>query len=177
MVDSREAALIARVRLGHELAYAELLAPLLPVAARLAYGLLQDRCAAEDCVQEAALRAWRRIENLEPGRSFRPWFLGIVANRCREARRSSWWLFSTWLPVPDDVPDVEIDWLRWADLRTAVGRLPHPLRVAIVLHFYLDQPLEEVADTLGLRIAGVKTRINQGLRRLRAALEAEVRDR
>src|SRR5262245_28441804 len=91
MVDGTELELIQRARSGAEVAYAALLKPLLPEAARLAYGLLQDRCAAEDSVQEAALLGWLRIENLQAGRSFRPWFLGIVTNRCREVRRSRWW--------------------------------------------------------------------------------------
>jgi DNA-directed RNA polymerase specialized sigma24 family protein len=97
-----------------------------------------------------------------------------VANRCREAQRSRWWRFTTPLLATDNVPDVQADWLDYAELRRAVARLPYRLRVAIVLHFYLDLPLEEVAATLGLRIAGVKTRINLGLRQLRVALEAEV---
>jgi RNA polymerase sigma-70 factor (ECF subfamily) len=164
-------------------AYQELLDPLLVQAARLAYGMLQDRCAAEDSVQEAALLGWQRLENLEPGRSFRPWFLGIVANRCREALRSRWWRSVVRVPDPGEwlhwsgpgepLGPNEADWLKGADLRRALARLPHGQKAAIVLHFYLDLPLEEVATTLGLSIAGVKARINRGLRWLRLALEAE----
>lgn len=174
MVDGREAELIERARMGFELAYAELVTPLLPAAARFAYGLLHDRCDAEDSVQEAALLGWQRLANLEPGRSFRPWFLGIVANRCRERVRAHWW---TVIRMPDlgGAGSHEGDWLQGADLRRALARLPHPQRAAIVLHFYLDLPLEEVAATLGLGIAGVKARINRGLRRLRVALAAEER--
>jgi RNA polymerase sigma-70 factor, ECF subfamily len=154
-------------------AYAELLRPLLGAATRLAYGLLQDRWAAEDSVQEAAMRAWRRFGNLEDGRSFRPWFLGIVANRCREALRSRWWSVLR-MPEPGyRTREQEDEWLVGADLRRALAELPHGQRAAIVLHFYLDLPLEEVAASLDLGIAGVKARINRGLRRLRQALEAE----
>lgn len=168
-----EAELIRRVGMGDSDAYAELLSPLLRVATGLAYGLLQDRRAAEDSVQEAATRAWRRLGNLESGRPFRPWFLGIVANRARETRRSRWWSV---LRVPDLSPPTwrdEDDWLAGADLRRALAELPHGQRAAIVLHFYLDLPLEEVAATLGLGMAGVKARINRGLRRLRKAMEAQ----
>lgn len=176
MVDD-ELELIRRVRMGDKDAYAELLRPLLGAAARLAYGLLQDRCAAEDSVQEAAERAWRRIENLEVGRSFRPWFLGIVANRCREELRGRWRsVMRSATGVPEGggrTGSAEDDWLAGADLRRALAALPHGQREAIVLHFYLDLPLEEVAATLGLHIAGVKARINRGLRRLRQALKAE----
>jgi RNA polymerase sigma-70 factor, ECF subfamily len=170
MVDGTEFELIQRARMGVEIAYAALLSPLLPEAARLAYGLLQDRCAAEDSVQEAALLGWLRLANLQAGRSFRPWFLGIVANRCREVRRSRWWRSVTWLS--DQHPASGGDWLEGEDLRRALASLPHDQRVAIVLHFYVGLPLEEVASTLGIGIAGVKSRINRGLRRLRHKLEA-----
>jgi RNA polymerase sigma-70 factor (ECF subfamily) len=165
--------LVRRVRAGDMDAYADLLRPLLGVATKLAYGLLQDRWAAEDSVQEAAWRAWRRFGNLESSRPFRPWFLGIVANRCREALRSRWWSV---LRVADPgyrAREQEDEWLAGADLRRALAELPYGQRAAIVLHFYLDLPLEEVAVTLGLGMAGVKARINRGLRRLRVALEAE----
>jgi RNA polymerase sigma-70 factor, ECF subfamily len=170
MVQGQEPELIRRVLGGMDFAYADLVAPFLPEAARLAYGLLQDRCAAEDCVQEAALLAWQRLGNLQGGRPFRPWFLGIVVNRCREARRSRWWGV-TWLF--DSVPDSSNvnDWTDGADLRRAVGALPHRLRAAIVLHFYLDLPIEEAATVLGISVAGAKSRINRGLRGLRRTLE------
>jgi RNA polymerase sigma-70 factor (ECF subfamily) len=155
-------------------AYADLLRPLLGVAAKLAYGLLQDRWAAEDSVQEAAMRAWRRCGNLDSGRPFRPWFLGIVANRCREALRSRWWSVLRVSEPGYRTREEGDEWLAGADLRRALAELPYGQRAAIVLHFYLDLPLEEVAVTLGIGIAGVKARINRGLRRLRVALEAEV---
>jgi RNA polymerase sigma-70 factor, ECF subfamily len=183
MVDRREAELILRARMGLPSAYEELLEPLLLPAARLAYGMVQNRWIAEDSVQEAALLGWQRLENLEPGRSFRPWFLGIVANRCREALRSRWLRSVVRMPESSETPhwphartasrSHEAEWLEGADLRRALARLPQGQRAAIVLHFYLDLPLEEVAVTLGLGIAGVKARINRGLRGLRLALQAE----
>src|SRR5215472_17305252 len=135
MVEGREAELIEHARIGIEDAYAELLTPILPEGARLAYGLLQDRHTAEDCVQEAALLGWRRLGNLAPGRSFRPWFLGIVANRCHELRRSRWWRGKVFLADDDELWGAESgDWLAGADLRRALAALPHGHRAAIVLH-------------------------------------------
>src|SRR5262249_58079603 len=57
-------------------------------AHRLATVMLGDRTAAEDAVQEAALKAWRKYGQLKGGaETFRAWFLSIVANECRLARR------------------------------------------------------------------------------------------
>jgi len=173
-----EMELIGRVRTGDKDAYAELLRPLLGMASRLAYGLLQDRGAAEDSVWDAATKGWLKMANLEPGRSFRPWFLKIVTNCCRETRRGRWWL--SMRPTGDvfDIADPAAgggvdEWLAGADLRCALAALPHGQRTAIVLHFYLDLPLEEVSATLGLTLAGTKSRINRGLRRLRLVLRGQ----
>ena len=76
----------------------------------------------------------------------------------------------TWLS--DHHPSHDGDWLEGEDLRRALADLPHGQRAAIVLHFYVGLPLEEVASALGIGIAGVKARINRGLHRLRATLGA-----
>ena len=52
--------------------------------------MLKDRNAAEDAVQEAALKSWRRLDRFRYGADLRPWFLAIVANECRSTRRSRW---------------------------------------------------------------------------------------
>ena len=64
--------------------------PLLPEAIRLATGLLLDAIEAEDAVQDSCVRAWRSRVNRRAGTPLRPWFLGIVANQCREVRRGHW---------------------------------------------------------------------------------------
>src|SRR5262249_47763699 len=100
--------------------FEELLRPHLRVAPRLAFGLLQDRVEAEDAVQEAALKAWRRFETFRGG-AFRPWFLGIVANQCRTVRRGRWWNVIR-LAQPE-APQLSPDPVRGADLRRALVEL------------------------------------------------------
>src|SRR5260370_7393722 len=54
--------------------------------------MLADRASAEDAVQEASIKAWRKLRQLRGDvKSLRPWFLSIVANECRMARRQRWW--------------------------------------------------------------------------------------
>jgi RNA polymerase sigma-70 factor (ECF subfamily) len=164
--------LIKRARVGETSAFEDLLRPLIGPAARLAYAMLQDHAEAEDVVQESAVKAWRKLGNLRPGADFKPWFLGIVANQCRSVRRGSWWAVvrSEHAPRGDERLGLEDAAVRSIDLRRALIALPPDHRAALLLHFYLDLPLEAVAVALNLSVPGVKSRINRGLKRLRPSL-------
>jgi RNA polymerase sigma-70 factor (ECF subfamily) len=175
-VPSAEQAFLARAKAGDHAAFEQLLAPTVRPAMRLAYAMLGTSSEAEDAFQEAALRAWRRLGNIREASPFQPWFIGIVANQCREIRRGAWWRV---IRLPDLRVDRRVDdvgWLEGDDLRRAVGSLPDAERAAILLHFHLDMPLTDVAIALGMTVPGVKTRINRALKRLRPAMRiSEVR--
>ena len=166
-----EQALIARAKSGDQGAYELLLEMAARSATRLAFALLHDRSEAEDAFQESAIRAWRRLQNLRDGRPFQPWFIGIVANQCKEIRRGKWWQT---VRLPDAGQTRAVDETAWSegeDLRRAVMRLPYDQRVAVLMHFHLDMPLSDVATALGLSVGGVRSRVKRALRKLRPALE------
>jgi RNA polymerase sigma-70 factor (ECF subfamily) len=173
MSERLEAELVRRALGGDAMAFADLLRPLVGPAARFAYGLLQDRGEAEDAVQEASLRAWSRMSTLHAGRPFSSWFLGIVANQCREARRRRWRSVLRMPELGTSRSETVDTWLEGEELRKAVAALPANQRAAIVLHFLLDLPLAEVAAVLGVSVPGVKSRINRALKRLRPRLSAQ----
>src|SRR5205809_33715 len=84
--------LLSRARQGDRHAFEEVLRPVIQPAFRLALAMLGDRGAAEDAVQEMALKGWRHRHRIRPDLgTARPWFLAIVANECRMARRQRWW--------------------------------------------------------------------------------------
>src|SRR4051794_33755079 len=83
---------LSRALEGDSDSFTRLIEPLLDPAYRLAAVMLADRTAAEDAVQEAAVKAWRKLRQLRgEATSLRPWFLSIVANECRMMRRGRWW--------------------------------------------------------------------------------------
>src|ERR1700686_5004277 len=166
--------MIARAAQGDAHAFAALIDPLLNPASRLAAVMLADRSAAEDAFQEASIKAWRKLGQLRGDvGSLRSWFLSIVANECRMVRRQRWWSVTKVAEVsPPHVVDDQFD-ASSTDLKTALLRLSPDERLPLVLHFYLDLPLDEVARTLGLSPAAAKSRIYRTARKLRSDLTLE----
>lgn len=162
--------LISRAQSGDQGAFAALLRPLVVPAYRLAGAMLHDPDAAEDVVQEASLKAWRKLVRVRPGAEMKPWFLGIVANECREVRRGRWWSV---LRLPDSEFPVTPggDYVAaLADLRRAIRRLRHRRRLLLVLHWYLDLPIAEVAAITGLSEDAVKSELSRAIGQLRKLL-------
>jgi RNA polymerase sigma-70 factor, ECF subfamily len=161
-----ESELVGAARRGDGSAFAELLRPHYQSAFRVAYGLLHDSTEAEDAVQEAAFKAWRRIGNLREGSSLRPWFLAIVANQCRGVSQSKWWSVAKGQTLEREVESVDI--AAAVDLRRALLRLSHDERLIVVLRYYLDMPFEEIATTLGITPKAARNRVERAVHRLRA---------
>lgn len=165
---------MARAAQGDAQAFAALIEPLLDPAYRLAAVMLADRSTAEDAVQEASIKAWRKLGQLRGDLgSLRSWFLSIVANECRMFRRQRWWSVVKVAEIrPISTAGGQFDETS-SDLKTALLRLSPKDRLPLVLHFYLDLPLDEVARTLGLSPAAAKSRIYRTARKLRSDLTPE----
>jgi RNA polymerase sigma-70 factor (ECF subfamily) len=164
--------LMSSAAAGDADSFAVLIEPLLDPAYRLAAVMLADRASAEDAVQEASIKAWRKLRQLRGDlKSLRPWFLSIVANECRMAKRQRWWSV---LKVAD-VPAAQAKAAPGAtsDLHQALLKLSPEERLPLVLHFYLDLPLDEVARALRVSPAAAKSRIYRAAKRLRSDLTLE----
>jgi len=163
--------LIKSAAAGDADSFAALIEPLLDPAYRLAAVMLADRSSAEDAVQEASIKAWRKLRQLRGDlSSLRPWFLSIVANECRMARRQRWWSVLKMAEVP---PAESAPAGGGSDLRRALLKLSSEERLPLVLHFYLDLPLDEVAVALRVSPSAAKSRIYRAAKRLRSDLTLE----
>jgi RNA polymerase sigma-70 factor (ECF subfamily) len=149
-----------------------LLEPLLPIAHRLAIGLLRSRSDAEDAVQSALLNAWHHFGQFRRDADLKPWLLTIVANECRRQRRARWWTvikgegFISGAARETAASDPAI-----TDLRRALYRLPHDQRLVVILRYYLDLSFEEIAQTTGISTKAAKSRTYRALERLRLSPE------
>ena len=170
--DRGQSELVQRARLGDGDAFAELLRPEYRAAVRLAKALLHDVDEAEDAVQEAAFKAWRKLDNLHTGSPLRPWFLAIVANQCRSVRRAKWWASRT----DEEPPESESeggDIAGSIDLRRAVAQLDYDQRLVLVLRYYMDMPFEEIALILEISSKAARSRVERAVKHLRPMLRLQ----
>ncbi|HYU62215.1 MAG TPA: sigma-70 family RNA polymerase sigma factor [Verrucomicrobiae bacterium] len=154
--------------------FADLLRPLIDPGFRLALAMLHDAQAAEDAVQEASLTAWRKVGRMRDQGRLRPWFLGVVANKCRNARRRKW-ATQVNLGIPEQlaITSTEERTVRGADLRRAIARLGHEDRLVVALYFYLDMPVEEVAAVTGKSAGAARARLHRAVGKLRPGVAVE----
>ena len=141
---------------------------------RLACAMLHDPQAAQDAVQEASLTAWRKLSGVRDRGRVRPWFLGIVVNECRNFRRLKW-VSGVNVGLSEELSVVSgEDRILWgADLRRAVNQLGKQDRLLVILFFYIDLPLEEVAAIAGSSLGAARARLYRAVKRLRPDLEIQ----
>jgi RNA polymerase sigma-70 factor (ECF subfamily) len=170
-VSRTETDVIDAARSGDARTFEELVGVHMEAGYRVALAVLRDPDEARDALQEAAFKAWRRFGQLRDGRLARPWFLSIVTNQCLSVRRGRWWSVVRTADVERPSPQAEEGVAEKTDLERGLAQLPRQDRLALFLYFYLDLPMEEVGEVLGLSAAGAKTRVYRAAKKLRPGLE------
>ena len=169
--------LVRRARSGDQDAFSTLAAGAMDRLYAVATLVLRDRVSAEDAVQEALLNAWRDLPRLRDVERFEPWLRRLLVNACHdEGRRRRRRPEIRLLPEHHGSrPDASAGLVDRDRLERAFGRLTPAQRTVTVLHHYLDLPLAEISDTLGISEGTAKSRLFHARQSLRAAREADDR--
>ena len=160
-------------------AFARLSDRQLLAAYRLAALLLGSEAEAEDATHDAAVVAWERFSTLHDVDRFEAWFQRILVNACRDRLRRR--RLIPWIPISDTQeprmrePRMQDGLAGLAErdaLRRAVASLSPDHRVVVVLRYFADLTIDEIAKRLGERQGTVKSRLHYALGALRAAYDA-----
>ena len=169
--------LIGRAQHGDEEAFASLAVAAGDRLHAVAHRILRDTDLAEDATQQALLAIWRDLPQLRDPARFDAWSYRLLVRACyAEGRRTRRWAPTVRLlpaqPSMEDGLSMVVD---RDQLERGFRRLSIDHRAVVVLHHYLDLPLDEVADVLGVPAGTVRSRLHHAMRGLRAALDADAR--
>ena len=135
-------------------------------ALRLAYGIAGDE--AEDAVQDAFVKAFRKLDTFRPGSAFRPWLFTIVANEARNRRRSMSRRSSMELRVREQPQPVgtasdalAIEHEERRRLVAAVNELADDHREVVALRFFAGLSESETAEVLSCPLGTAKSRLSR----------------
>jgi RNA polymerase sigma-70 factor (ECF subfamily) len=135
-----------------------------------AYRITRDAGEAEDLLQDVFLEIWRTASTYEPGRgSVRTWLLVRTRSRSLDRRRHLE-RRSPSEPPSGDSSSVMMPSAEELTLRSAVRRLPGPLRQLLELGYSAGMSCAEMAAALELPLGTVKSRVARALAELRAEL-------
>lgn len=131
---------------------------------------LGDRALAEDAVQDTFLKAMCAWERFRGGCSEKTWLTGIAVNVCRSYLRSPWRRRRVdWESVRP--PDTPAPSLPDDTLVRAVQALPEKYRTAVVLHYYRELKVREIAAILRVPVSTVTVRLSRARTMLKEALK------
>jgi RNA polymerase sigma-70 factor, ECF subfamily len=163
--DGNEAAMEALVHRHHRSLYAYL------------YRLTGDAATADDLAQECLIRVCTRISSYRFPEPFLPWLFAIAQNLCRDWQKSAYHR----RVVPGEPPEQPgpVDLLdrfaARAEVASALQALAPAHRSTLVLRYYHDLTVDQIARVEGIPAGTVKSRLSDAIKRLRTYLTAERR--
>ncbi len=168
-MNESETALVSRFQAGDAEAFRTLVEQYSRVLFGTAYLMTRDRGMAEDAVQATLVQMWKKLPSLRLRSSLKAWLVRVVVNEVNQQRRKKR------LPtvsleqapeVPDDPPEVETVLFHGEErqrLRQALETLTVEQREAVVLRYFSDLTVPEVAAATGEREGTIKSRLSRAL--------------
>lgn len=175
---------VVQTRQGDDRAFTRLVERYQTPVYNLCYRMLGNPDLAEDAAQESFLRAYRKIEQVDVQRSLASWLLAIAAHYCIDLLRCrKFYLVSIHQAGPKDDREMELVDTRAAnpeteamsaeachELHQVLGNLKATDRAAIVLRYWYEFSVAEIAETLSISVPAVKARLFRARREIAANL-------
>ena len=155
----------------------------LDMVVRLAYTYLKSFAEAEDAAQEVFFRLFKEDISFDSAEAEKAWLIRVTANYCINRRRLAWFSRRDHRDIADVVSDIGSDEFACVEMSgseqavlEAVMSLPLKYRTAIHLYYYEEYSVKEISQLTGVKESTVRTRLQRGRERLRAALGKEYGD-
>ena len=146
---------------------------------RMCIVYLKNISDAEDAAQDTFLKAWKAMEQFEQRNeaSEKTWLMRIAINVCHDYHRSKWFRNTDLSKALEELPAryLRVE-AKDVTLTLDVMRLREQLKQVILLYYYQNLTLQEVADVLGISISGVHSRLRKAENQLKANITGGTHD-
>lgn len=181
-----ERGLIERMRRGDESGFNSLIAHYMQKSYGLAFRMMGNDSDTREMIQEACIKAYKKLHQFDLDCPFGPWFLRIVVNTClNQLKRNRLRIFFS-LSDPESI-DIESFEQKSAEvanpeeqvianervriIEKALLKVPLKQRAALILYDMEGYNQKEVADILGCPVGSVMSRVYYGRKRLKNILQ------
>ena len=138
---------------------------------RVAKSFLKSNPDCADAIQETVLKAYQTIASLREPRYFKTWLIRILINECKQILKFK----NRVIPIEDlIIQSQQRDVFEQAEVLEAVDSLEDELRTIVVLYYFEDLPLQEVARVLEIPEGTVKSRLSRARAKLAELLGNQV---
>lgn len=143
---------------------------------RLAYSFMHNSDDAMDVVQDAVVKAFEKQDTLKDIETLQTWFYRILVNTSIDSlRRRKRVVYTDAVPEQEDGVSQESQVLDAVALYAALDKLPEEMKLVVILRFFEDMKLSEIADVTGAALSTVKKRLYRALALLRLDMADEGR--
>lgn len=138
---------------------------------RLAFSYVKDKDSALDVVQNAICKGLEKCYDLKNQDALKTWFYRIVVNEALQYMRKN---RKEMISVDGELPEQiyhETAYDREREVYDEVQKLPEAMRTVVVLHFYEDLTLKQIAEVTGTNLNTVKSRLYSALNKMEKKLK------
>ena len=140
---------------------------------RLAYSYVREEQAALDVVQNAIIRALEGCYGIRNPLAIKTWFYRIVVNESLQYLRKQKNLTALTEEHTAGLSYTEPAFTEDNEAYAAVMQLPEPMKTVVILHYYEDLTLKQIAEITETPLSTVKTRLYSALKKLKLILKEE----
>ena len=173
-----EIELIEKVKQGDMKAFGQLFERYKLQALRTVCLITGDACISEDIVQEAFVKCYLSIKGLKNPEQFRAWFFRMLTRLAWKSQKKAKRLVPT-ETIEEEVdsktcvPSVESSYLQKEEdqlLQEEIKKLDGKYQLILILYYYNELPIKEIAKIVGCLEGTVKSRLHTARSKLKAAL-------
>ncbi len=133
----------------------------------VAYAILKNEMDAEDAVCNGILKGYEHLEQLKDSRKLKSWMTAITKNEALKIKEKR-----TLLPGNEKVEELlEPVHDSYSELWDVIAKLKEEYRLVVVLFYYNEMPVKEIAHVLGISVGTVKSRLSRAREFLKKELE------